>query len=101
MNGVSYKNKLKFTEQPVQSSSQLKDNSKKPVQSSYQLEDNSGFKRVLTENEKKIIKLIRKLPSKKIKIADIKSAISSFKNNEIKKQLRGLLEQKLISITRK
>jgi hypothetical protein len=73
-----------------------KHSTNQPVQSSYQLEDNSGFKRVPTGNEKKIIKLIKKLPSKTIKIADIKSAISSIKNNEIKKQLRSLLDQKLI-----
>ena len=87
MKDVSYRNKI--------------NSNKKPVQSSYQLEDNSGFKRVPTGNEKKIIKLIKKLPSKTIKIADIKSAILSIKNNEIKKQLRSLLDQKLFSITRK
>lgn len=87
MSGVSYENKLKST--------------KPPVQSSYQEEDKSGYTRIPTRNESKIIKLIKKLPSQRIKIKDIKSGILSIKNKEIQKQLRSLLDQKLISITRK
>ena len=51
--------------------------------------------------EGKIIKLIGKLPSQTIKIKDIKSQISGIQNKETQRQLRSLLDQKLISITRK
>jgi len=85
--GKSYRNAVKPTTQTFP-----KDSSK---------EDNSGYKRIPTRNEIKIKKSIKKLPSKTIKIKDIKSAISSIQNKEIKKQLSGLLDQKLISITRK
>jgi hypothetical protein len=86
--GVSYKNVVKKS---INSS----------VQNSSPKEDTSYFTRIPTRDEIKIIKLIKKLPSKTIKIKDIKSEISGIQNKEIKKQLKSLLDKKLISITRK
>jgi hypothetical protein len=70
-------------------------------QNSSPIKKNSNFIRVPYKNEEKIIKLIKKLPSRIIKIKDIKSKISSIPNKEIQRQLRSLLDQKLNSITRK
>ena len=70
-------------------------------QNSSPIKKNSNFTRVPYKTEEKIIKLIKKLPSRTIKIKDIKSEISSIENKEIQRQLRSLLDQKLNSITRK
>jgi hypothetical protein len=72
-----------------------------PQENSSPIKKNSNFTRVPYKIEEKIIKLIGKLPNRTIKIRDIKSKISNVQNKEIQRQLRGLLDQKLISITRK
>jgi hypothetical protein len=72
-----------------------------PQKNSSPIKKNSNFTRVPYKIEGKIIKLIGKLPSQTIKIKDIKSQISGIQNKETQRQLRSLLDQKLISITRK
>jgi len=72
-----------------------------PQENSSPIKKNSNFTRVPYKIEEKIIKLIGKLPSRTIKIKDIKSKILSVQNKKTQRQLRSLLDQKLISITRK